>query len=212
MKVLELFSGTGSVGKCCKELGYETLSLDIDGRADINMSILDWDYKAYPRDEFDIIWASPPCATFSNLQYSNVGRKVNGEILTRDKIQENMIAIGDPLVKKALEIIKYFNPPLWFLENPNTGRLKEREYMSGIPYYIVDYCMYCQWGYRKRTRIWTNKCDWEAKVCDGKGTCGNMVGDKRMKHRTNVSGDDTRTCLDDRYRIPEDLIYSLLLE
>ena len=40
IKVLELFSGTHSVGKCCKELGWDSLSVDIDGRADINSSIL----------------------------------------------------------------------------------------------------------------------------------------------------------------------------
>ena len=32
MKVLELFCGTKSVGKVCDELGWETISLDIDHR------------------------------------------------------------------------------------------------------------------------------------------------------------------------------------
>lgn len=209
MKVLELFSGTGSVGKCCKELGYETLSLDIDGRADITMSILDWDYKQYAKDEFDIVWASPPCATFSSLQNSNLGKMRKGELFTKERLVSNMETIGDPLVKKALEIIEYFNPELWFIENPNTGRLKDREYMKDKPYYVVDYCMYCDWGYRKRTRIWTNKEGWSPKLCDGSGSCGNMSG---KKHICDVSGRRVRTSLDDRYRIPPDLIYSLLLE
>ena len=39
MRVLELFSGTHSVGKVAKELGYEVLSLDMDGNADINIDI-----------------------------------------------------------------------------------------------------------------------------------------------------------------------------
>ena len=29
MRVLELFSGTGSVGKCCKELGWDVVSVDL---------------------------------------------------------------------------------------------------------------------------------------------------------------------------------------
>lgn len=223
MKVLELFSGTGSVGKCCKELGYETLSVDIDGRADITMSILEWDYKKYPKDEFDILWASPPCATFSILQNSNVGKMRKGEIFTKERLVSDMETIGDPLVKKALEIIEYFNPELWFLENPNTGRLKDREYMKHLPYYVIDYCMYCNWGYRKRTRIWTNKEGWIPKVCDNSGSCGNMIGSlhitnlggdtpQRLKHKGDVSGRRVRTTLDDRYRIPPELVYSLLLE
>ena len=40
MRVLDLFSGTHSVGKICKELAYKVISLDIDGRADITVNIL----------------------------------------------------------------------------------------------------------------------------------------------------------------------------
>ena len=210
MKVLELFSGTGSVGKVCKEIGWETLSVDIDGRADITIDILDWDYKQYDKDEFDVIWASPPCATFSAMQYSNLGRVRNGGIFTKEMMESDMTTKGDPLVLKTLEIITYFNPHYWFMENPDTGRLKDRPYMKDIPYYIVDYCMYSNWGYRKRTRIWTNKNNWIAKMCDGKGTCGNMTG---RRHNDDISGTRTmRTSLDERYRIPSDLIFSLLLD
>ena len=228
MRLLELFSGTGSVGKCAKELGWETLSVDIDGRADINMNILDWNYKEYNKESFDCIWASPPCATFSHLQYGQLGRMRNGKIFTKEQMESDMVTIGDPLVLKALEIIEYFKPELWFLENPQTGRLKHRDYMKHINFYDVDYCMYSDWGYRKRTRIWTSKEDWTPKVCDGKGTCGNMVGSLhktnlgnterllkskiKMKHFGDVSGVKTPSSLDDRYRIPPDLIYSLLCE
>ena len=45
LKVLELFSGTGSIGKVCKEVGYSSLSLDLELEADININIMDWDYK-----------------------------------------------------------------------------------------------------------------------------------------------------------------------
>tara|TARA_R110002167_G_scaffold355988_2_gene570610 strand:+ start:6692 stop:7381 length:690 start_codon:yes stop_codon:yes gene_type:complete len=228
VKILELFSGTGSVGKVCKQLGWETLSVDIDGRADINCDILSWDYKQYPKDSFDAIWASPPCASFSVLQYSWIGRNRDGKIFTREDIETNMTNVGDPLAKRTLEIINYFKPELWFMENPNTGNLKNREYMIDLPCYIVDYCMYSDWGYRKRTRIWTNKKDWKPLTCDNKGTCGNMIGslhktnlgnterllkaEKRLKHKEDVSGLKKRTSLDDRYRIPEDLIFSLFLD
>jgi len=222
MNVLELFSGTRSVGKVCDQLGWESLSVDIDGRADINTDILKWDYKEYDKDEFDIIWASPPCATFSALQYSNLGRMRNGEIFTKEQMENDMNINGDPLVKKALEIIDYFNAEYWFIENPQTGRLKDRPYMKDIHFYDIDYCMYCDWGYRKRTRIWTNKKDWTSLICDGKGTCGNMMGRKhkadvstQLIHKANLGNIKGQKCvrrLDMRYRIPPDLIYSLLQE
>ena len=40
MRLLELFSGTHSVGKVATELGYEVLSLDVDGNADIIIIII----------------------------------------------------------------------------------------------------------------------------------------------------------------------------
>mgnify|MGYP003656006506 FL=1 len=214
VRCLELFSGTHSVGKCCKELGIETLSLDIDGRADINESILDWDYKAYPKDSFDLIWASPPCATFSALQYSNLGRMRDGRVFTEETRLYDMKRVGDPLVKKALEIIAYFEPELWFMENPQTGNLKSREYMKDIPFYDVSYCMYSDWGYRKHTRIWTNKQGWSPLMCDGSGACGNMVGSQHKTNIGNATNEIVRkiTKLDEKYRIPPNLIYSLLLE
>ena len=47
--------------------------------------------------------------------------------------------------------------------------------------------MYSDWGYQKRTRIWTNKIDWNGKLCDKSGSCGNMIllDNKRHLHKTN---------------------------
>ena len=61
------------------------------------------------------------------------------------------------------------------MENPQTGTLKNRDVVKDLKYYDVDYCMYSDWGYRKRTRVWTNKENFNNKLCDGKGTCGNMI-------------------------------------
>ena len=58
MKLLELFSATGSVGNVAKTLGWEVVSLDLKN-ADINKDILEWDYKKYEPNYFDFIWASP---------------------------------------------------------------------------------------------------------------------------------------------------------
>ena len=88
MNVLELFSGTRSIGKCCDKLGWNSYSVDlISNTADFKGDIMDFDYKKFKRDHFDIIWASPPCTNYSKLQDCWLGRMRKGEIYTKE-IQE----------------------------------------------------------------------------------------------------------------------------
>jgi site-specific DNA-cytosine methylase len=200
MRVLELFSGTGSVSKVCDELGYEVISVDISNKFSqptFLCSILDFDYKQYEVGHFDIIWASPPCATFSHLQIGWIGR---GK--TREIIENNIQTIGLPLLRKVEEIIDYLQPTYYFIENPQTGRMKE---FITRPYYDVDYCKYSNWGYKKRTRIWTNKTDFNNLLC--RKDCDNMNED-RTKHRSDVS---KVIGLKNRYRVPANLIRELIM-
>ena len=213
MNVLELFSGTGSVGKVCDLLGWNSISVDLEEKFNPThlCNIMDFDYKQYPKDYFDIVWASPPCTNYSHLQTSWLGRKRHGVIYTREIMNQEMLE-DDKLIVKTLEIINYFNCHYWFIENPASSRMKDRAMMKGINNYVVDYCMYSDWGYRKRTRIWTNKTDFQPRLCDGKGTCGNMI---QNQHKTNLGG----VCLlasdlrqEKKYRIPAELIMSLFLD
>jgi site-specific DNA-cytosine methylase len=111
MKLLELFSGAGSVGKVAKELGYDVVSLDLKN-ADINTDILQWNYKQFKQNEFNIIWASPPCTEYSRAKTTGI-RKID---------------YANSVVKKTIEIINYFNPSIWFIENPEAGLLKQQDY------------------------------------------------------------------------------------
>ena len=45
LKLLELFSGTGSIGKITTNYNFEITSLDKDMEATIKTDILDWNYK-----------------------------------------------------------------------------------------------------------------------------------------------------------------------
>tara|TARA_Y100001963_G_scaffold19974_1_gene25388 strand:- start:2913 stop:3623 length:711 start_codon:yes stop_codon:yes gene_type:complete len=184
MKVLELFSGTHSVGKVAREKGWEVLSLDIDGDADINIDILKWDYKKdYKEGDFDIIFASPPCHTFSNCRRCWIGRKIKefgDEIVTAELLDDDMIKNGLPLLRKTQEIIKYFKPKFWFIENPQTSKMKN--FLPDLAYYDIDYCKYSDWGYRKRTRIWTNVENFDPKLCNK--DCENMFDP--TKHKKDV--------------------------
>lgn len=210
MKILELFSGTHSVGKVAKEKGWEVLSLDLKD-ADINVDVLEWDYRAYPEGHFDVIWSSPPCTSFSVLQCSN---KTNAERIRC--IEEQ----GLPILRRTEEIIAYFKPKYWFIENPQTGFMKNYIEIKK-DYYTVDYCMYSDWGYRKRTAIWTNITGFLPKVCDKK--CGNIIEIKGRKIHKVVNGNkESRNLLVDNnikmpynptqkkmYRIPPLLIDAL---
>ena len=193
MRVLELFSGTGSVGKVCKKLEWDVVSVDMILPADHRIDIMEFDYKQYPKDHFDIVWASPPCIAYSRLQNCWKGRMRNGKIFTKEDI-DDMMNESDKLVLKSFEIIEYFNPKSWYLENPQTGNLKNRIIMKDKPFYDVDYCMYSDWGYKKRTRIWTNKKEFNNKLCDGSGSCGNMItiptdGAVHSGYKTPIKGD-----------------------
>ena len=217
VRVLELFSGTQSVGKICKEKGWESISLDnCDYKKKFIPThlkdILEWDYKIYPVGHFDYIWCSPPCQMYSVLQNCWLGNEkvINGvkTLWTKELWEENMTK-SDDLVKKCFEIIDYFKPKYWFLENPYTGLLKKREIMKDKKSYIVDYCMYCDWGYRKRTIIWSNK-NLTLKKCNNK--CGNGIKTgNRYKHNAcvakDIGGGKTRHM---RYRIPPKLICDIL--
>ena len=125
MKLLELFSGTRSVGIVAEDIGYEVISLDLKG-ADINIDILDWEYKEYPVGYFDVIWSSPPCTEYSIAKTIGV-RDIEG---------------ANKIVEKTLEIIRYFQPKKWMLENPQTGLLKYQTFMIFLPYDDCDYCKY----------------------------------------------------------------------
>ena len=63
--LLELFSGTGSVGKFAASMGYTVVSLDRDMEATIQTDIMNWDYQNFEKPKIDVIWASPPCTEYS---------------------------------------------------------------------------------------------------------------------------------------------------
>lgn len=155
-KVLELFCGTKSIGKAVKELypNAEIISLDIEKKYQptITCSLLDWDYKVYPQGHFDFIHASPPCTSFTWLTHRH-RHGFEGDFKPKSDIGR----IGDELVTRTLEIIDYFNPKMWTIENPR-GRL---QYMNHFkrPDIKMKTVYYCNYGflYPKPTNIWSNK-------------------------------------------------------
>ena len=59
MRVLELFSGTGSVGNVCRARGMDVVSLDRDMPADIRCGILGWHFRVYEPKSFHFVKGIP---------------------------------------------------------------------------------------------------------------------------------------------------------
>jgi hypothetical protein len=202
MKLLDLYSGTGSVAKVAADMSFVVTTLDLKG-ADINCDVLQWNYRQYAPHHWDVIWASPPCDTFSCAKRSNIGRYG----ITQDSIDADISNIGLPLLRRTEEILQYFQPKVYFIENPQTGKMKD--YLD-LPYYDVDYCCYSLWGYKKRTRIFTN-ITFTPKLCFGKGLCPNMEGGRHKRKATGGSSlYKGQSSLNLRYRIPAELLQELL--
>ena len=186
MRLLELFSGTGSIGRAFEAQGWEVISLDILPPATIITNILDWDFREYPPGHFDFIWASPPCTEYSIARTR----------ATRPRDFE----LADSLVAKALDIIEYFEPFLWLLENPTTGYLKHRPIIAGIPVQDVTYCRY-GYSYRKLTRLWGMFPFVLRPICTKKDPCHNMVDGRH----TSVAQRGENNNLAQLYSIPPEL-------
>ena len=194
---LDLFCGTKSFSKVAERHGYKTITLDIlqEFSPTHCCNLLDWDYKQYPIGYFDIIWASPNCKDYSKMNFLSSSDK--------DLTESNN------LIKKTLEIIKYFDPLYWFLENPATGKLVYQDFMNFIPFTDVDYCKY-GFNIRKRTRIWNNLLWNSQPMCSKDHYCKNKERDKmhiEMKWITRGGGSSK---WEERIMIPSKLIEEIL--
>ena len=207
-RMLDLFSGTGSVGEAFKAMGFEVFSVDIDPRNSptITVDVTVWQYwKTFLPQFFDVVACCPPCTEFSRAMTSR----------PRD------LSKADKIVKAALEVIGYLQPTFWFMENPRHGELANREYMQSLAYIDVDYCMFSDWGYRKPTRIWG--CNsikrLHHQICEKK--CKNMEwqtaedGTSKWVHRSKLGctpmPGKTKPTGVQAGRFPESLVHYLLM-
>jgi hypothetical protein len=191
MRLLELFSGTKSVGKAFESRGWEVVSVDIDFRTNPThvADMLQWQCP-YPPGHFDHIHASPPCTQYSRA-------KTTGE---RD------LTTADLLVGKSLYLIMALKAKTFTIENP-VGMLRHREFMQGMEAHrqTLCYCKYADWGYKKPTDVWSNMNWTPLPMCTQSDPCDSREGTRHPKtaQRGSCKGREGDTFSQSQlYRIP----------
>lgn len=200
MNILELFAGSRSVGKQAEKLGMNVFSSDLiefEG-IDYAVSILDFDVTKVPFQP-DIIWASPPCTSFSVASIGHHWTGGKGAYIPKT----DGARLGLELVKKTLEIINHFQPTYWFMENPR-GVLRKLPVVQGLKRNTVTYCQYGD-ERMKPTDIWTNSNVWIPRpMCKNGDPC--HVAAPRGS-RTGTQG---RSNAYERSKIPDELCQEIL--
>ena len=165
MNTMELFAGSCSFSKVAKKLGWNTFTTDWEqyGAIDYVADILEFDYNKIPYD-VDVIWASPPCTTFS---VASIGHHWTKHRVPKTKEAE----IGLEILNKTLKIIESVDPKFWVIENPR-GMMRKVPVMDKYNHYLQT-PWYCQYGETraKPTDIWSN-IKWVPRSCkNGNPNC-----------------------------------------
>jgi site-specific DNA-cytosine methylase len=166
MKILELFSGTKSISKVFASNGWQTFTVDNNKELcpDLCVDMLYFDISMLPKEWRcpDVIWASPPCTTFSVASIYRYWEK--------GKPKNSKAHIGIALLLKTIETIKQLNPKFFFIENPR-GMMRKQPVMAQFVRRTVTYCQYGL-NVQKPTDIWTNCIEWIPKpMCSPGDTC-----------------------------------------
>ncbi|MDE2019150.1 MAG: DNA cytosine methyltransferase [Patescibacteria group bacterium] len=200
MLVLELFAGSRSIGKAAEKLGMPVFSCDIEAFPDIDYqeNILKFEVKKVPFYP-DIIWASPPCTGFSVASIGHNWTGGKNAYIPKSETARTGIAI----VKKTLELIQYFEPRFWFIENPR-GVLRKMDFMQRFTRHTVTYCQYGD-ERMKPTDIWTNNILWKPRpMCKNGDTCHVRAP------RGGKTGTQGRKGAFERSKIPQELCIEIL--
>ena len=200
MNVLELFAGSRSFSKVAESLGHKTFTSDINAfdKIDYVTDILEFNVDKVPFKP-DIVWASCPCTFFS---VASIGKHWH-----RDNTPKTEQAkLGIKIVQKTLDIINYFNPKYFYIENPR-GKLRKLDVIKSVPFRkTVTYCSYKD-SRMKPTDLFSNDFGWIPRAM-----CHN--GNRDCHHEPAPRGSRTGTQglkgNYERSKIPQELCYEIL--
>ena len=165
-QTIELFSGTGSFSRVALENGFRVKTYDICPSADelapdthTPSDILDTGiaYPSRPR----ILWASPPCQSFSIASCSTHWNKEDGSP------KSDGARLGMAILERTIQLIADLKPDIYFIENPR-GLMRKRIDPLLEKYGLTpkrETVWYCRYGdsRAKPTDIWHSAKFWEPK-------------------------------------------------
>lgn len=147
--ILSLFDYSENWPSYYKKNGYETFSIDVKN----NFDILDLIPEEIPF-QVEGILAAPPCTDFAS----------SGAQYWKQKDEDGRTEASMNLVSKVLELVEYFKPRFWVIENP-VGRLSTLFPELGKPWYFNphEFAGWCETEeqqqherYTKKTGLWGN--------------------------------------------------------
>jgi len=208
MKVLELFAGSCSFSDVAKQCGHETFTIDngLDLLTDNHYSkinlvadILELTIDDIPFNP-DIIWASPPCTTFSIASCSHHWNAPD-EFNIREPKSE-AAETGLLLLEQTVWLINELQPKYYVIENPR-GLMRKMGAVEYLTRYTVTYCQYGD-SRMKPTDIWTN-ADWTPRPM-----CKNGMSCHESAPRGSKTGTQGLKGAYERSKVPYELCKELL--
>jgi len=137
MRILDLFSGTGSSTQAFKDSGHNVYTVELDTQfdADFHVDIMHVTPDFFP-GRWDLVWASPPCTTFS---VASIGTHWTGgkeAYIPKTQAAKD----GIELMYHTRDLIAGIDTRYWVVENPR-GVLRKLG-IFGEPQTV----WYCQYG------------------------------------------------------------------